>query len=106
MHICFNPKKGALNDDEKALLSSQNSAWGCDACQQACPITKNAIKNGTAYSEISFFKEHLIPSLKVDNIENMTKEEFSLRAYSWRGKETLLRNLRILENKQKTEEQK
>ena len=57
---------------------------------------EKAIKNGTIYTPISFFSENLTPNLDKDTILNMSDEEFSLRAYSWRKRETILRNLEIL----------
>ena len=55
-----------------------------------------AIKNKTIYTPIDFFKEDLTAVLSREEIENMTDEEFACRAYSWRKKQTILRNLDIL----------
>ena len=51
-------KNSNLTDEEKALMRSCNSVWGCDSCQLACPENakvmqthidefKNAVKNAT-----------------------------------------------------------
>lgn len=89
-------KKGALTDEEIKSIQKYGCAWGCDICQDTCPYTQKAIKNGTIYTPIDFFSENLTPKLDKDTILSMSDEEFSLRAYSWRKKETILRNLEIL----------
>ena len=89
-------KKGALTDSEIAAIKKHGSAWGCDLCQECCPHTAKAIRDGTIYSPIEFFNEELTPYLTKDIIEDMSDEEFAGRAYSWRKKETILRNLEIL----------
>ena len=97
-------KKGELNADEIDAIRSSGCAWGCDICQEVCPHTVEAIKKGTIYTQIDFFKEDLTPVLTAQMIEEMSDGEFSVRAYSWRKKETILRNLLILEEKSLSEE--
>ncbi len=94
-------KKGELTNDEISLIKAHGCAWGCDICQMACPHTKKAIKNGTIYTNIEFFKTGRTPYLESKMIDEMSDEEFSSRAYSWRGKKTIKRNLEILEGKEK-----
>ncbi len=92
-------KKGELTPKECAAIKKYGSAWGCDRCQEVCPHTLRAIKNGTIYTDIDFFKQNNVPLVSAEGIEKMTDEEFAERAYSWRGKKTILRNLNILEDK-------
>lgn len=91
-------KKGSLTDQEKAVILEHGCAWGCDLCQIACPINRNALQKQTIFSPIPFFSAETIPFLTSGLIENMPEEEFKSRAYAWRKKETVLRNLRLLEN--------
>ena len=93
-------KKGALNAQEKKTLLENGSAWGCDLCQLACPVTVAAKNAGTLYSTVRFFNENTIPHLTSDAVSSMSEEEFATRAYSWRGRETILRNLLLLEGKE------
>jgi len=90
-------KKGALSAEEAEIIVAHKSAWGCDICQKVCPHTKKAAESGTLYSSIPFFKQNRIPYLTYDLINEMSEDEFKERAYSWRGKPTLLRNLSLLE---------
>ena len=96
-HSALTQKKGTLDENEVAQLRAQGSAWGCDICQLACPITKRARASGTLYTNIPFFLESARTPLSASDIEEMSDEEFASRAYSWRGRQTILRNLKILE---------
>ena len=89
-------KKGELSKDEIALIREHRTAWGCDICQLACPHTKKAILRGTINSEIPFFLSNRLPFPTYEDIINMSDEEFSERAYSWRGRALILRNLKLL----------
>lgn len=86
-------KKGDLSDSDIELMTKHSTIWGCDICQKACIHTKRCIQNGTIYSEIPFFNQELTPEITYELIQNMSDEEFSCRAYSWRGRQTILRNL-------------
>jgi epoxyqueuosine reductase len=86
-------KKGELTSEEKEKIRELGSVWGCDICQSACPHSKNA-----AETEIEFFREKRISFLRSDIIDNMSDSDFADRAYSWRGRQTLLRNILIFED--------
>ena len=94
-------KKGDLTVDEIDKIKKHGCAWGCDICQNVCPHTKKAFKNGTIFTEIDFFKTERTPFLTSNMIEEMSDEEFSKRAYSWRGKKVIKRNLTLLEGGEK-----
>lgn len=92
-------KKGTLTEEEKALMRALPTAWGCDECQRVCPYTREALAKGTAVTSIPYFKEHLITHLDTETLAGMYDEEFSRRAFAWRGRKTVMRNVRILEEK-------
>lgn len=87
-------KKGDLTEEERAFILKYGSAWGCDICAAVCPYTKKAIAAGNT-TPIEFFKTDRIANLTTKAVENMDKETFRARAFSWRGKKTILRNLEI-----------
>ena len=91
---CFSEitqKKGELNDDEKALILEQRCVWGCDVCRTVCPHNSSV-----ALTPIDFFKSDLITNVDENMISQMSKDEFRSRAYGWRGKQTIIRNIKIL----------
>ena len=89
-------KKGELDVEQKRRLAEHGVAWGCDICQSVCPYTKAAFERGSIYTPIEFFYERRLEKIDIDLLNGMSDEDFSARAFSWRGKETIARNLKIL----------
>ncbi|MBQ1848305.1 MAG: epoxyqueuosine reductase [Clostridia bacterium] len=85
-------KKGVLSDEEIAYIKEFGSVWGCDICADVCPYSKKAEK-----TPIQFFYENRTPYLTKETLGKMSDEEFSRRAYSWRGKAVIERNLKLFE---------
>lgn len=88
-------KKGELTADEIALIKKGGSIWGCDACQVACPHTKKAIKSGTIYTKIPYFKDSYLGSDPLSKIEKMDDETFSRYPFAWRKRPTIERNIKL-----------
>ena len=86
-------KKGELTPSESEALTEFDSVWGCDVCQEVCPYTYRARSRGTIYSPIPFFHQATIPHLTPERLDAMSEQEFSRRAYAWRGRDTIRRNL-------------
>lgn len=101
-HSALTQKKGALSEQERTELRRLGSAWGCDICQLVCPVTKAARASGTLYSSIAYFKENAIPHLTGNALAAMGDEELKARAFGWRGRATIARNLEILEKGEDT----
>lgn len=89
-------KKGNLDEKEVKELLGGASVWGCDICQSVCPHTKKINE-----TDIEFFKRDRLPFLTSEKLLKINDSDFSERAYSWRGRDTVLRNLRIFEDKNK-----
>ena len=85
-------KKKDLPEETPALIRHYRTVWGCDLCQEACPL--NAAAEPTP---IPFFQTDLIPRLTSERLNRMTEEELSERAFGWRGRKPIARNVAILE---------
>ncbi|MDR1891572.1 MAG: 4Fe-4S binding protein [Oscillospiraceae bacterium] len=74
-------KKGELSPEEKALLKKAQTVWGCDVCQNVCPRNRGAT----------------LATQKFENVitELTASTPLEGRAFAWRGKEVLERNLKI-----------
>ena len=88
-------KKGELTQDEQQILRRHGSVWGCDICAEACPHTHRARNARTLDSPIPFFSLARLPPLTLPMLEEMDDALFSRRAYSWRGRETIIRNVKL-----------
>ena len=86
-------KKGALTEVQREQIRRSPTIWGCDLCQRACPLNRDA-----ALSPLPEFRENLLDSLNLEELEGMSNKAFRRkyadRAFSWRGVAPLLRNLR------------
>lgn len=91
-------KKGDLTETETAILRNAPYAWGCDACQDACPYTHAARRAGTIVSEIPYFREHVLGRITPADVESMSADEYKSYAFGWRKKEVLIRNLMLRED--------
>ena len=87
-------QKGELTDEECALMRRYNTLWGCDMCQTSCPHNKSPEK-----TPIEFFYRERITELTCDILDSMSDEQFSRRAFAWRKRATLSRNIDILDKK-------
>ena len=99
-------RKTALSPCEEEALQKYNTAWGCDLCQEACPHTKCAKKQGTIYTPLTFFAKDTRPVLSLEAISQTDDTEFASRAYSWRGREVISRNLALLEKRKDLEKER
>jgi epoxyqueuosine reductase QueG len=73
-------------------MIENKTIWGCDACQNACPYTKNA-----EYTPIEYFRNGVITELDLDTFNKMNDAELGERPFMWRGKDVILRNIEIYE---------
>lgn len=79
-------KKGVLTDYETDLIRKNGLAWGCDVCQNVCPLNADA-----AFTDLPEFTSGIKRRICAKDLDDLTG-----RAYGWRGREVLERNLKIL----------
>jgi len=82
--------KGSLASEQEELLKKSGMVWGCDCCQDVCPLNSNAlISPHPCFEGIKFS-----PFLSFEDLENLQG-----KAYGWRGPEVLRRNLNLFKEK-------
>lgn len=77
-------KKKELSKEEENQIAQSGIIWGCDICQEVCPLNEN--KKVTSIKE--FKKEY--------RKEFTLEEDKKDRAYIWRGPKVIERNYEIL----------
>ncbi len=88
-------KKNNLTEDEEEKLSNNKMIFGCDLCQDICPHNKK-VKPTT----LEEFHKDLINNIQEEDIGSLSnkafKEKYGDRAFAWRGKKLLLRNVNYI----------
>lgn len=77
-------KKGELTAEEIARIQKSGLLWGCDACQDVCPMNHG--------KEI---KPHPCFTWYDPWLSEQSLDDLADKAYGWRGKAVLKRNLSI-----------
>ncbi len=75
--------KGELSCEQSNLIAENSCIWGCDKCQDICPMNKNIKK-----SPVKEFYETAKSSYSLG-------DDISTRAFNWRGKSVIERNFKI-----------
>lgn len=76
-------KKKELSEEEIRLMTECGCVWGCDICQDICPMNRNAAVTG-----IEEFLSSPVPHISEGcSLEN--------RAYEWRGRKVIDRNISL-----------
>ena len=89
-------KKGDLTPPEIAIIKKTSLIFGCDECQRVCPHNRYI-----PITPISEFRKDRILQLRRTELLSLTNTQFRRtygnRAFAWRGKSILLRNLEYMD---------
>lgn len=80
-------KKGELTGEEKELIRQGGLVWGCDRCQEVCPMNCD-----TDTTPIPAFLEDPVAHVLPEQVDKLCTE----RAFGFRGPHVLHRNFEIL----------
>lgn len=83
-------RKGELTAWECELMVRCNTVWGCDLCQSSCPHNESP-----KMTPIEVFHSDRIEELTEPLLDSLSGADFKRRAFSWRGREVLKRNLKL-----------
>lgn len=86
-------KKGELSEWEVGQIHAGGLIWGCDICNDVCPMNQNARKT----TPIPEFRQSAIAYFDEEKVQTLFKD----RAFEYRGKKTILRNISILKEGEK-----
>ncbi|MCL1862207.1 MAG: DUF1730 domain-containing protein [Defluviitaleaceae bacterium] len=90
--ISYLTQKESLTSDEEALIKKSRQIYGCDICQDACPLNKK--RNATFVD----------PQKWLSVSDEELKQIYANTAMLWRGVDVLRRNARILKHKSQGDE--
>lgn len=85
-------KRGALTEEQTALVKRGGMLWGCDQCQLACPENQNR----TVPPLPEFLPQPGPTEGALTLSDRAFRRQFAGRAFTWRGVQPLRRNLEIL----------
>jgi len=77
--------KGELSPEQMQFIKASGCAWGCDICQLVCPMNHAA-----QITPMEEFKADI-------RLRVRAGDDIKGRAYAWRGRDVIERNLKILQ---------
>ena len=82
-------RKGELTPEEEELIRRNGLMWGCDCCQNCCPHNRDL-----PVTYLSAFADDVQPLVTRQNLNALCKT----RAFGYKGKTLLKRNLDLIGN--------
>ncbi|MDD4125086.1 MAG: DUF1730 domain-containing protein [Eubacteriales bacterium] len=89
--LSYISQKNVKTDEEAELLKKHGTVWGCDICQQVCPMNEDV-----SLTDDGYFTDSFIYELSYAFIEAMNDADFHKYPFSWRKKQTILYNISLI----------
>ncbi len=86
-------QRGALSEEQTALIGQNRVLWGCDRCQLACP--ENQGRTVPPLPEFASLPDPTGEELQLS--DRAFRRRFDGRAFTWRGVQPLRRNFTIIQ---------
>ncbi|MEG2003559.1 MAG: DUF1730 domain-containing protein [Clostridia bacterium] len=87
--LSYLSQKKQRTEDDFELLKKNNVIWGCDICQNVCPMNQDK-----EFTNDPYFKNSVISEISLEFLESMTDEEFKKYPFSWRKKDVIINNVK------------
>lgn len=87
--LSYISQKKTKTEAEWDALRKNNVIWGCDICQDVCPLN-----SGKALSKDGYFADHVLDNVTEELIAGMQDEIFQEYPFSWRKKEVIMQNFK------------
>ncbi len=92
---CLSYRSQEKNIDGFSMSLFRGRLFGCDTCQEVCPINKEAADGMTEFMPFSYMTDP-----DIEELSNLTESEFTkkykITSAGWRGKAVLKRNAMII----------
>ncbi len=85
-------QKKQVTPEEAAFIAACGYVWGCDECQNVCPLNAGALTTDDEYFTGGFINE-----LSAGWLRGLSEEEFCQYPFSWRKREVILRNIDLID---------
>jgi len=80
-------QKKTKNANELIALKGNKTVWGCDICQQACPLNTNVES-----SPIEYFSDDVITDFYTCKLKDMDDATYRKYAFSYRKRDVITQN--------------
>lgn len=87
--LSYISQKKAKTPEEWNILRKNKIIWGCDICQEVCPMNQTVEP-----SKDKYFSENVLSDVNEDIIASMPDDVFAEYPFSWRKRDIIIENFK------------